>query len=358
MDYKWYAALAYVRANRLNYNVIEGPNDRFGIIASGKGYNDTRQALSDLGLDDATCRRIGLRLHKVNVVWPLEATITRDFAEGLRGDPRRRGEAPGHRVPAEGRALRLAPGRSPARARQVRRARRRRQRRRVEPGQPEPALAAARAGRPVAGDHRARDRQAARQARRRRRRRRRHGDADRADRRQGEEPRLGERSGGERRDRDRRARAVVLQRLPAQHEHQGARGLARGRRHRLPLHGGVDEPLDGELQPDGRRRRLVGRPGAVHDRPAHLRQPRRRHLLPLGSARGAPGDRRQGQHHLQDPVQRRGRDDRRPADRRHAAGPRDDARARRRGRGEGRRRHRRAGEVRGARGRGAARPDA
>src|SRR4029078_10638248 len=83
MDYKWYAALAYVRANRLNHNVIEGPNDRFGIIASGKGYNDTRQALHDLGLDDATCRRIGLRLHKVTVVWPLEATITRDFAQGL-----------------------------------------------------------------------------------------------------------------------------------------------------------------------------------------------------------------------------------------------------------------------------------
>ncbi|MGZ5238703.1 MAG: indolepyruvate ferredoxin oxidoreductase family protein [Caldimonas sp.] len=83
MDYKWYAALAYVRANRLNHNVIEGPNDRFGIIASGKAYNDTRQALSDLGLDDETCRRVGLRLHKVNVVWPLEATITRDFAMGL-----------------------------------------------------------------------------------------------------------------------------------------------------------------------------------------------------------------------------------------------------------------------------------
>ncbi|MCE9657080.1 MAG: indolepyruvate ferredoxin oxidoreductase family protein [Burkholderiales bacterium] len=83
MNYKWYAALAYVRANRLNHNVIEGPHDRFGIIASGKAYNDTRQALSDLGLDDETCRRIGVRLHKVNVVWPLEATITRDFALGL-----------------------------------------------------------------------------------------------------------------------------------------------------------------------------------------------------------------------------------------------------------------------------------
>ncbi len=83
MDYKWYAALAYVRANKLNHNVIEGPNDRFGIIASGKAFNDTRQALADLGLDDATCRAIGVRLHKVNVVWPLEATITRDFAQGL-----------------------------------------------------------------------------------------------------------------------------------------------------------------------------------------------------------------------------------------------------------------------------------
>ncbi len=82
-DYKWYAALAYIRANRLNYNVIEGPNDRLGLIASGKAYNDTRQALLDLGLDDATCRRVGIRLHKVGVVWPLEAQLTREFATGL-----------------------------------------------------------------------------------------------------------------------------------------------------------------------------------------------------------------------------------------------------------------------------------
>jgi indolepyruvate ferredoxin oxidoreductase len=83
MNYKWYAALAYVRANKLNHNVIESANDRFGIISSGKAYNDTRQALADLGLDDDTCRQLGIRLHKVNVVWPLEATITRDFARGL-----------------------------------------------------------------------------------------------------------------------------------------------------------------------------------------------------------------------------------------------------------------------------------
>jgi indolepyruvate ferredoxin oxidoreductase len=83
-DYKWYAALAYIRANRLNHNVIESANDRFGLIASGKAYNDTRQALLDLGLDDARCQQLGIRLHKVAVVWPLEAQSTREFATGLR----------------------------------------------------------------------------------------------------------------------------------------------------------------------------------------------------------------------------------------------------------------------------------
>ena len=82
-DYKWYAALAYIRANRLNHNVIEGPNDRYGIMASGKAYNDTRQALVDLGLDTDTCKRLGIRVHKVAVVWPLEAQTTRAFATGL-----------------------------------------------------------------------------------------------------------------------------------------------------------------------------------------------------------------------------------------------------------------------------------
>ena len=82
-NYKWYAALAYIRANRLNHTVIRGPQDRFGLIASGKAYNETRQALLDLGLDDNTCKRLGIRVHKVGVVWPLEPQSTREFAEGL-----------------------------------------------------------------------------------------------------------------------------------------------------------------------------------------------------------------------------------------------------------------------------------
>ncbi len=83
MDHKWYAALAYVRANRLNRTVIDSPRARLGLIASGKAYNDMRQALVDLGIDDDMAARLGLRVHKVGVVWPLEASITREFATGL-----------------------------------------------------------------------------------------------------------------------------------------------------------------------------------------------------------------------------------------------------------------------------------
>jgi indolepyruvate ferredoxin oxidoreductase len=62
MDYKWYAALAYTRANKLNRIVIDSPNARFGIMAAGKAYLDTRQALADLGLDEAACAHVGIRV--------------------------------------------------------------------------------------------------------------------------------------------------------------------------------------------------------------------------------------------------------------------------------------------------------
>ncbi|MFX1766913.1 indolepyruvate ferredoxin oxidoreductase family protein [Paraburkholderia sp. A1RI-2L] len=83
LDEKWYAALAYVRANKLNRVVIDSPQPRFGIMTAGKAYLDVRQALSDLGLDDQTCARIGLRVMKVGCVWPLDAQDARAFATGL-----------------------------------------------------------------------------------------------------------------------------------------------------------------------------------------------------------------------------------------------------------------------------------
>ncbi|HEX8987980.1 MAG TPA: indolepyruvate ferredoxin oxidoreductase family protein [Rhodocyclaceae bacterium] len=83
LNHKLYAALAYCRANGLNRVVIDSPNARLGIIASGKSYLDVRQAFDDLGIDDALAAQIGIRLYKIGMVWPLEADGVRRFAEGL-----------------------------------------------------------------------------------------------------------------------------------------------------------------------------------------------------------------------------------------------------------------------------------
>src|SRR5271170_2115255 len=82
-QYKLYASLAFARANRLDRIVIDSPRPRFGIITTGKSYLDVRQALDDLGIDDAHAAEIGFRLYKVAMSWPLEREGVRHFAEGL-----------------------------------------------------------------------------------------------------------------------------------------------------------------------------------------------------------------------------------------------------------------------------------
>ena len=81
--YKGYAAIAFGRANRLDRVVIDSPNARFGIIASGKAYEDTREALRQLGITEEEAAKIGLRVYKVGMPWPLEPEGVRHFAEGL-----------------------------------------------------------------------------------------------------------------------------------------------------------------------------------------------------------------------------------------------------------------------------------
>jgi indolepyruvate ferredoxin oxidoreductase len=81
--YKLYAALAYARVNTLNRVVIDSPKRRFGIVTCGKSYLDVRQALDDLGIDEAYAAEIGLTVYKVGMTWPLEREGVRQFAEGL-----------------------------------------------------------------------------------------------------------------------------------------------------------------------------------------------------------------------------------------------------------------------------------
>ena len=82
--YKIYAAAAYARANGLDRIVFDSPRARLGVVASGKAWLDLRQALHDLGIDADAAARLGLRVYKVGMPWPLEADGARHFATGLK----------------------------------------------------------------------------------------------------------------------------------------------------------------------------------------------------------------------------------------------------------------------------------
>ncbi|WP_313075178.1 indolepyruvate ferredoxin oxidoreductase family protein [Melaminivora sp.] len=80
-DHKLHAALEYARANRLNRVVLDSGDARLGIVAAGKSYTDVRQALLELGLEEAGTSPI--RLLKVGMVWPLDPHAIEEFAQGL-----------------------------------------------------------------------------------------------------------------------------------------------------------------------------------------------------------------------------------------------------------------------------------
>ncbi len=83
-NYKRAAAAAFVRANGLNRIVFNGGRKaKLGIITVGKSYLDVRQALEDIGIDEAQANRIGIRLFKVACPWPLDLEHIKDFARGL-----------------------------------------------------------------------------------------------------------------------------------------------------------------------------------------------------------------------------------------------------------------------------------
>ena len=83
-NHKRYAAVAFARANKLDKIILSGgKTPKIGIVSTGKSYLDVRQALDDLGIDEVASSKLGLRLMKVAMVWPLDPQIVDDFAEGL-----------------------------------------------------------------------------------------------------------------------------------------------------------------------------------------------------------------------------------------------------------------------------------
>ncbi|MBD8644769.1 indolepyruvate ferredoxin oxidoreductase family protein [Stenotrophomonas sp. CFBP 13724] len=77
------AAQAFARANGIDRTVLDSPRARLGIVTTGKSYLDVLQALEYLGLDEAACADIGIRVYKVGMTWPLEPQGIARFAQGL-----------------------------------------------------------------------------------------------------------------------------------------------------------------------------------------------------------------------------------------------------------------------------------
>ncbi len=285
-DLKRFAAEAFARANKIDRRVWGDPRAKIGIVSCGKSWLDTQHALQLLGLDDATCRRLGISTYKVGQVWPLDMASFREWAHDLAliivvEEKRKLVEVQIKEAIFDDRRGRRVIGWK------------------NEAGETifsvkaalDPVKVARTLGTLLALEGVETDALKARLAVL--------ADAVRAD--NAEEIAV--------------RTPVVLLGLPAQYLDPPARRRPRLRRHRLPLHGAVDGPRHRGLHPHGRRGRQLDRRGAFLHPQAYLPEPRRRHLQPLGDPRDPRGPRRQGQHHLQDPLQRRRRDDRRPAQR-------------------------------------------
>ena len=76
------AATAFARANGVDRVIFDGERRTLSIVAAGKAYLDVRQAMHDLGLDETTCRRLGIRLYKPGLIWPMDKERLTAFAQG------------------------------------------------------------------------------------------------------------------------------------------------------------------------------------------------------------------------------------------------------------------------------------
>ncbi|HQF31722.1 MAG TPA: indolepyruvate ferredoxin oxidoreductase family protein, partial [Hyphomicrobiales bacterium] len=83
-DFKLPAVRAFVAANGIDRMIWSGgERPRVGIVSLGKSFLDVRQALEDLGIDEAKAEEMGIRLLKIGCAWPLDPAIVERFADGL-----------------------------------------------------------------------------------------------------------------------------------------------------------------------------------------------------------------------------------------------------------------------------------
>jgi indolepyruvate ferredoxin oxidoreductase len=71
LEFKKNAVLAFAAANPIDRKIYDIPDATYGIVTTGKAHLDLMEALRLLGLGESECRRLGIDIYKVGMVWPL-----------------------------------------------------------------------------------------------------------------------------------------------------------------------------------------------------------------------------------------------------------------------------------------------
>ncbi|BEK98201.1 indolepyruvate ferredoxin oxidoreductase family protein [Nocardia seriolae] len=80
---RWATVRAFGAANDLDVIEVDPVRARLGIAATGTTFDAVRQALVDLGVDEAAMHRAGIRLLRIGMPYPIGAHKVTEFAAGL-----------------------------------------------------------------------------------------------------------------------------------------------------------------------------------------------------------------------------------------------------------------------------------
>ena len=78
------AVAAFALLNSIDRCIVAAPQAHVGIITCGKAYLDLMESLRQVDLDIGALERLGVRVLKVGLTFPIERTRVQDFVRGLR----------------------------------------------------------------------------------------------------------------------------------------------------------------------------------------------------------------------------------------------------------------------------------
>ncbi len=82
IGHKLDAVRTFVEANPIDRAIYGVKDARFGFVTTGKAHLDLLETLRLLGIDAAACRRLGIDIYKVGMVWPLGLRDAMNFVQG------------------------------------------------------------------------------------------------------------------------------------------------------------------------------------------------------------------------------------------------------------------------------------